>query len=176
MVKDSKKYATTDGWGFAQFQDGKPADEAVHQHMLPLPSAFQSSGPRLHPLCTLTVTGAPAWDCARALAGELGVLMDRPKAGCREFEKVAIRVAEIDAFPAARPVHAAFDRNTVRIQAFFPSAKFLGADGEGAMQRPSAVVTRNHAARHCHGLDRRTPLENKKDAPASDFIGGQPAV
>ena len=31
MVKDSKKYATTGGWGFAQFNDGKPADEAVHK-------------------------------------------------------------------------------------------------------------------------------------------------
>ena len=30
MVKDSRKYASTDGWGFAQFNDGKPADEAVH--------------------------------------------------------------------------------------------------------------------------------------------------
>src|SRR5262244_1608308 len=28
MVKDSKKYAATGGWGFAHFQDGKPADEA----------------------------------------------------------------------------------------------------------------------------------------------------
>jgi Cytochrome P460 len=31
MVKDSKKCASTDGWGFAQFDDGKPADEAVHK-------------------------------------------------------------------------------------------------------------------------------------------------
>jgi hypothetical protein len=29
MVKDSIKYASTDGWGFAQFNDGKPVDEAV---------------------------------------------------------------------------------------------------------------------------------------------------
>jgi cytochrome c2 len=29
MVKDSKKYAATGGWGFAQFNDGKPAGEAV---------------------------------------------------------------------------------------------------------------------------------------------------
>jgi hypothetical protein len=29
MVKDSTKYASTGGWGFAQFNDGKPADEAV---------------------------------------------------------------------------------------------------------------------------------------------------
>ena len=28
MVKDSRKYAATGGWGFAQFDDGKPADEA----------------------------------------------------------------------------------------------------------------------------------------------------
>src|SRR5271168_5068314 len=30
MVKDSKKYASTGGWGFAQFNDGKPAGEAAH--------------------------------------------------------------------------------------------------------------------------------------------------
>src|SRR6202035_4217687 len=30
MVKDSTKYASTGGWGFAQFNDGKPADEALH--------------------------------------------------------------------------------------------------------------------------------------------------
>jgi hypothetical protein len=29
MVKDSAKYASTGGWGFAQFKDGKAADEAV---------------------------------------------------------------------------------------------------------------------------------------------------
>jgi Cytochrome P460 len=28
MVKDSKKYAATGGWGFAQFSDGKPVDAA----------------------------------------------------------------------------------------------------------------------------------------------------
>ena len=30
MVKDSTKYASTGGWGYAQFDDGKPAGEAVH--------------------------------------------------------------------------------------------------------------------------------------------------
>lgn len=30
MVKESRKYASTGGWGFAHFNDGKPADEAVH--------------------------------------------------------------------------------------------------------------------------------------------------
>src|SRR5271166_518151 len=27
MVKDTKKYTATGGWGFAHFQDGKPGDE-----------------------------------------------------------------------------------------------------------------------------------------------------
>jgi len=31
MVKDSKKYAATGGWGFGRFVDGKPANEAEHQ-------------------------------------------------------------------------------------------------------------------------------------------------
>jgi hypothetical protein len=36
MVKDSKKYASTGGWGYAQFnKDGKPADEAKHGTCFP---------------------------------------------------------------------------------------------------------------------------------------------
>ena len=31
MVKDSKKYSATGGWGFGDFTDGKPADEAKHK-------------------------------------------------------------------------------------------------------------------------------------------------
>src|SRR5437763_13666166 len=30
MVKDSSRYASSGGWGFAQFDNGKPAGEAVH--------------------------------------------------------------------------------------------------------------------------------------------------
>src|SRR5688500_16335879 len=31
MIKDAKKYASTGGWGYAQFnEDGKPADAKVH--------------------------------------------------------------------------------------------------------------------------------------------------
>jgi Cytochrome P460 len=35
MVKDSEKYASTGGWGFAQFKDGKPADEALLKTCFP---------------------------------------------------------------------------------------------------------------------------------------------
>ena len=30
MVKNSKKYAATGGWGFGRFVNGKPADEKQH--------------------------------------------------------------------------------------------------------------------------------------------------
>jgi len=35
MVKDSKKYAATGGWGFAQFKEGKPADAALLKTCFP---------------------------------------------------------------------------------------------------------------------------------------------
>jgi hypothetical protein len=35
MVKDSRKYAATGGWGFADFTNGKPASEAVHRTCYP---------------------------------------------------------------------------------------------------------------------------------------------
>ena len=43
MVKDSKKYAATGGWGFAQFnKDGKPADEAVLKTCFPCHQAIKA--------------------------------------------------------------------------------------------------------------------------------------
>jgi hypothetical protein len=35
MVKDATKYAATGGWGFAQFEDGKPAGEATLRTCFP---------------------------------------------------------------------------------------------------------------------------------------------
>jgi hypothetical protein len=35
MVKDSKKYVATSGWGFADFKNGKPGDEALHKTVSP---------------------------------------------------------------------------------------------------------------------------------------------
>jgi Cytochrome P460 len=35
MVKDSKKYAATGSWGFADFKDGKPGDKALHETCFP---------------------------------------------------------------------------------------------------------------------------------------------
>ncbi|MBD8880792.1 cytochrome P460 family protein [Rhodanobacter sp. 7MK24] len=46
MVKDSKRYAATGGWGFGRFIDGKPADEAQHRTCY----ACHQSGVRNHDL------------------------------------------------------------------------------------------------------------------------------
>lgn len=41
MVKDSKKYAATGGWGFAHFDDGKPADDKVLKACFPCHQAVK---------------------------------------------------------------------------------------------------------------------------------------
>jgi cytochrome P460 len=35
MIKDSTKYAATGGWGFADFKNGNPGDEALHKTCFP---------------------------------------------------------------------------------------------------------------------------------------------
>jgi hypothetical protein len=42
MVKDSRKYASTGGWGYAHFNDGKPAGETVLQSCFPCHQAIKS--------------------------------------------------------------------------------------------------------------------------------------
>jgi Cytochrome P460 len=48
MVKDSKKYAATGGWGFADFKNGKPGNEACTKPVSPatsLPKIATTSSP-----------------------------------------------------------------------------------------------------------------------------------
>ena len=42
MVKDSKKYAATGGWGYAQFNDGKALDDSMMQTCYPCHQAVKS--------------------------------------------------------------------------------------------------------------------------------------
>jgi hypothetical protein len=53
MIKDSKKYAATGGWGFAQFTNGKACQRSGIHSLLFLPRTRQSSGLCLHPIRTL---------------------------------------------------------------------------------------------------------------------------
>jgi Cytochrome P460 len=41
MVKDSKKYASTGGWGYAHFEDGKSADDSVLKTCFPCHAAIK---------------------------------------------------------------------------------------------------------------------------------------
>ena len=42
MIKDSKRYGATGGWGFAQFDDGKPADETLMHTCFPCHQAVEA--------------------------------------------------------------------------------------------------------------------------------------
>jgi Cytochrome P460 len=42
MVKDSKKYAATGGWGYAQFNDGKAVDDSMLEPCYPCHQAVKS--------------------------------------------------------------------------------------------------------------------------------------
>ena len=42
MVKDSKKYSSTGGWGFGHFKDGKPGDEALMKTCFPCHQAIKA--------------------------------------------------------------------------------------------------------------------------------------
>jgi hypothetical protein len=42
MVKDSKKYASTGGWGYGHFQDGKPADQSMLKTCFPCHEAVKA--------------------------------------------------------------------------------------------------------------------------------------
>ncbi len=53
MVKDSKKYAATGGWGFGHFKDGKPGDEAFMSSCFPCHNQNRATRPCLHPVRTL---------------------------------------------------------------------------------------------------------------------------
>jgi len=42
MVKDSKTYASTGGWGFGQFNDGTSVDDAVLKTCFPCHEAIKA--------------------------------------------------------------------------------------------------------------------------------------
>ncbi|WP_431272198.1 cytochrome P460 family protein [Dankookia sp. P2] len=55
-VKDSRRYAGTGGWGYGQFEDGKPnRSDVLLRHMCPLPFPCGKGGRlRLHPVRAIT--------------------------------------------------------------------------------------------------------------------------
>src|SRR5262249_51175250 len=114
-----------------------------------------------------------AWQTRQALpTGELASI-DRPQARRRELQQVAVGIAEIDAAAAALPVGPPFDRDIMRAQALLPLRQLVGGNRKRDVQRAAAVVRRNGAARHVHGLARRSAAEQQEHAAAADRIGAK---
>jgi hypothetical protein len=42
MIKDSKKYQTTGGWGYGHFDDGEPAKDSFMQSCYPCHQAIKA--------------------------------------------------------------------------------------------------------------------------------------
>ena len=92
--------------------------------------------------------------------------INRPEPGGGEFDEVAIRIAEIDALPAARPIGAPFDFDPVRLEPFLPDVKLVRAR--------SAKAKCNGPAPSCPGMvpppgiaagcSRGAPLEDQQHA------------
>ena len=72
---------------------------------------------------------------------------------------MAVRIAEINAVAAARPMRAAFDRDAGILQPLFPDIAFICGDGKGHMHRTSPVVRRNRAAGQMHRVQRMAAQE-----------------
>jgi Cytochrome P460 len=66
-VKDSRKYTSTGGWGFAQFKDGKPADEAVHKTCFPCRQLVKASD-----LVYTDTRVAAVFICQRSIGSRFG--------------------------------------------------------------------------------------------------------
>src|ERR1700704_1840139 len=73
-----------------------------------------------------------------------------------------VRIAEINAMPAFRPAHFAFDRDAALDQMLLPLSEILFRHGECEVQLPSGVVRRNHSARGGDWIHTSAATENKQ--------------
>ena len=73
MVKDSKKYAATGGWGFAHFTGRQTWRRGVHENLLPLPRTDQAERPCLHPLRTVKTVKTEGYKCSKNLVELVGL-------------------------------------------------------------------------------------------------------
>src|SRR5882757_1176255 len=87
-----------------------------------------------------------------------------------------VRIAEIDALAAARPLRAPLDRNAMRGEPRLPFRQLVATDRERNMQRAVTIVGRDGTARHAHGLERETAPEDEQHAAPADIISVEPLV
>src|SRR3974390_292441 len=128
-------------------------------------------------LCSVLqfITGCESLASWHALGASALPLVHQPESGCSKLQKIAIRVAEIDAVAPARPTVLAFDSNGVRCEMRCPTFKLVFADCECDVQFARAPVSRNAAVLQLDGCFRR-PLAKKQQHVPSNRIGGQTIV
>src|SRR5215469_3521598 len=103
-------------------------------------------------------------------------LVSRPEARRCQFKQVAVRIAEINAVAAARPMGAAFDRDTGLIEAAFPGFPFVRGDGKSHVNRTMPVVRGNGAAGKMHGLQRVAAQKQLQYAAMTDVVSAKPRI
>src|SRR5579859_5218620 len=89
---------------------------------------------------------------------------------------MAVRIAEINAVAAARPMGAAFDRDTGLAEAIFPSLPFFRSDGKSHMHRAVPVMRRNRAAGKLHGLQRTAAQKQEQHAAMADIVSAKSRI
>src|SRR3977135_1699004 len=88
-----------------------------------------------------------------------------------------VRITEVNAMPAFRPAHFAFDRDAALDQMLLPLSEILFRHGECEVQLPSGVVRRNHSAWRGDWIHTSAATENKQHLfvrpaePAAPFAG-----
>src|SRR5882672_3337351 len=73
-----------------------------------------------------------------------------------------VRIAEVNAMPAFRPAHFAFDRDAALDQMLLPLSGILFRHGESEVQLARGVVRRNHSAGRGDWIHTSAATENEQ--------------
>src|SRR5689334_4733800 len=89
---------------------------------------------------------------------------------------MSVRIAEIDAAAATRPVSATLYRDSVLLQPLRPGRQLLSGDSESNVHRPIAIMRRDGAARQFDRGGGGAAPEQQKNAAIGGVVSAQPAV
>src|SRR6476661_5139369 len=103
-------------------------------------------------------------------------LVDRPQSRRCQFQKVTVRIAEIEAAPPALPIVASFDGDSAGNEMFLPTIEFVLANGERHMQHAITSVTRNGPAGQNNGLCGGALAKDQEDIASGHRISSQSVV
>ncbi|MGA8472202.1 MAG: hypothetical protein WB721_25695 [Pseudolabrys sp.] len=103
-------------------------------------------------------------------------LVDRPQSWRCQFQKVTVRIAEIEAASTAFPMVASFDIDPARSEMCLSTIEFVLANGESHMQHAVTTVARDGPAGQDNGLPRGALAKDQEDIVSGHSISRQPVV